>query len=82
MPVMRASSDCRWLSALVTFCARLGVVPEVGRAGLLAEVGDLGGELRRRPTTARMSAKVLRSAAISADRSRSSMAGPAYRGRR
>ena len=41
MPVMRASSDWRWLSALVTFCALSGS-SQRSNARLLAEPGDLG----------------------------------------
>ena len=42
---MRLSSAWAWDSLLVTFCALLLVVPQVGRAGRLGEFGDAGLEL-------------------------------------
>ncbi len=74
MLVMRASSDCRWLSALVTFCALSG---SSQRSCASASVFSraISASSFSTAMTALMSSKVFRSVAIWSERSSSIMAG-------
>ncbi len=72
----RASSDWRWLSALVTFWA-FSVSSHRSGAPACSERRAISASRASTSTTARMSRKVERSAAISCVRSRSNMASPA-----
>ena len=72
MLVIFASSACRWLSALVTFCA-FSVSSQRSGTPACSERSAISASSRSTPTTERMSAKVERRAAISSEKSSSSM---------
>jgi hypothetical protein len=72
MPVMRASSDWRWLRALVTFCA-CSVSSQRSGAPASSLRRAISARSRETSTTSLMSPKVCLSAWMSAERSSSSM---------
>ena len=63
MDVIFARSACRWLSALVTFCA-FSVSSQRSGAPACSERSAISASSRSTPTTERMSAKVERREAI------------------
>src|SRR5690554_4933103 len=78
MLLIFASSDWRWLSSLVTFCAFV-VSSQRSSSPACSLRLAISASSRSTPTTERMSPKVARRAAICPESSSSSMSPPAYR---